>query len=230
MSEEFTVIAKSRQLVGQGASRRLRRQENFVPAIVYGADKPPMNIAIDHNKVRKSLENEAFYSHILKLDIEGKSEDVVLKALQRHPSKRIIMHMDFLRIKAGTAITMHVPLHFTNQETAPGVKAGGVVTHMVTDLEVSCLPKDLPEFIKVDLGQLEMDQVFHLSEIHPPKGVTFTLYSPEDEGEGPALANIHAPRAMIEEETAEEAKEEATEGEETPAESTDADKGSEGKA
>lgn len=170
MSIDFEINATARDDMGKGASRRLRRA-GMVPGIVYGAHKEPTMISLAHNELIKSLEQEAFYSHILDLKLGSKSEKVVLKDLQRHPSKPFILHVDFLRVSAKEKIRVHVPLHFMNEDVAPGVKQGGMVSHMITDVEVSCLPKDLPEYIEVDMSGVDVGQSVHLSELVLPKGV-----------------------------------------------------------
>jgi large subunit ribosomal protein L25 len=125
-----------------------------------------------HKEITKALDNEAFYSHIIALDIDGKSEDVILKDVQRHPAKKIILHLDFLRVSKSTKLQTRVPLHFVNEEMSPGVKlGGGIVAHTMTDLEILCLPKDLPEYIEVDMGAIDVGQIVHISDIQLPKGV-----------------------------------------------------------
>ncbi|MCW8964705.1 MAG: 50S ribosomal protein L25/general stress protein Ctc [Gammaproteobacteria bacterium] len=207
MSVDFTVEAQVRADMGKGASRRLRHQ-GLVPGIVYGASKDPQSIALDHNKVIQHIEHEAFFSHILDLSVDGKSEKVVVKDMQRHPSKRAVLHMDFLRVSAKEAIRMNVPLHFTGEEIAPGIKTGGgIVSHLVTDVEISCLPSDLPEYIEIDMSSMNVGDSLHLSDIQLPKGVELVELSHGEEHDT-AIANIHLPRAAVEEEevvTAEEA-------------------------
>jgi len=188
----FTLSATKRSEMGKGASRRLRRLADIVPAIVYGAGQEPVNISLEHRVLRKALENEAFYSHIIDLTIDGKGEKVVLKALQRHPYKAIIMHADFLRVDANAKIHMHVPLHFKGEEIAPGVKtAGGIMNRFIVEAQVTCLPSDLPEFLEVDVSKLEIDQILHLSDLNPPKGVVFSSLA---HGNDIAVVGIHAPR------------------------------------
>ena len=171
MAEDFDLIAEIREDQGKGASRRLRR-DGKVPAIIYGAGRPPRNLAFDHNKVLRQLENESFYSSVLNIKVGDKSQAAILKDLQRHPSKRLVMHMDFQRIVEDEEIRMNVPLHFVGEEDAPGVKLqGGTVSRLITDVEVSCLPRYLPEFIEVDISGLELDQTLHLSDIKLPEGV-----------------------------------------------------------
>jgi large subunit ribosomal protein L25 len=197
----FEVSATVRNDMGKGASRRLRRIENCMPGIVYGGDKPAQPLTLIHKDIVKSLENEAFYSHILKLTIDGKTEQVVLKDLQRHPYKARLLHIDFFRVSATQKLHMHIPLHFLNQDTAPGVKEGGIVSHHFVELEVKCLPADLPEFIEIDLGQLGMDEVVHLSDLKLPKGVELSAVI--DENHDLPVASIHRPR-VVAEETAED--------------------------
>jgi large subunit ribosomal protein L25 len=196
----FTVIAKRRSEQGKGASRRLRRLVNAVPGIVYGGESQPEMISIDHNHLSKLLSNEAFYSHILTLEIEDKQEQVVLKDLQRHPYRPILMHLDFLRVTGKEKITMHVPLHFIGEDKAPGVKVDkGVVSHLLTEIEIRCLPKDLPEFIEVDLSELKLGESVHLSELKLPAGVEAVALLHHNDM---TVANVQIPRAVVEEETA----------------------------
>jgi large subunit ribosomal protein L25 len=152
-----------------------------IPAVLYGGGEAPVGLVLDHNKVVKSLENEAVYSHIITLNIGGKEERAILKDLQRHPSRPIIMHMDFQRVSAAEKIRVHVPLHFVNQETSVGVKKGGVVTHNMVDVEIVCLPDRLPEFLEVDLAQVDVGQSVHLSDLKVPEGVDLValLHGPE---------------------------------------------------
>ena len=168
---EHTIKATSRNVEGKGASRRLRRAAS-IPAIVYGGTAEPMPIQLDHEKIWIAQQSEWFYSSILSLDIDGKVESVLLRDMQRHPFKQIIMHLDFQRVNANETLRAKVPLHFLNEETSPAGKAAEVVvTHELNEVEVSCLPKDLPEFIEVDLGSLTVGDVIHLSQITLPAGV-----------------------------------------------------------
>jgi large subunit ribosomal protein L25 len=170
MAEDFQLIAESRTDTGKGASRRLRRTGQ-VPGIIYGTGNAPHMIAVKHTELLKHLEHEAFYSHILTVHVDGKPEKVVLKDLQRHPAKPFVQHLDLLRISATEKLKMHVPLHFENEDTAPGIKLGGIPLHHVTDVEVICLPGDLPEFIAVNVGALDVGDAIHLSQITLPPGV-----------------------------------------------------------
>ena len=197
MSAIFELDATTRKDVGKGASRRLRRDENLVPAIIYGAEQPAQSVTLPHKEVVKALQHEAFYSHILTLKVDNKAEKVVLKDLQRHPVKPIIMHMDFQRVSNTQKLHMHIPVHFVNEEKAPGVTQGGIIAHSMKELEVVCLPADLPEFLEVDMGAIELNQSVHLSEIKAPKGVEFVAVL---HGDDPTLASIHMPKEEIEEE------------------------------
>ena len=191
---DFSLNANARNDLGKGASRRLRRNADLVPAIVYGGDKAPQNIALAARELKKALENEAFYSHVIKLSIDGKKEDVLLQALQRHPAKPLIMHADFLRVVAGHEVTVHVPLHFINEDSCVGVKkSGGVISHTMTDVEVNCLPKDLPEFIEVDMAGVDLNQIVHLSDLKLPKGVSIPFLAQGPDHDLP-VANVHAAR------------------------------------
>jgi large subunit ribosomal protein L25 len=172
MSTDFTLQAKGREDTGKGASRRLRRLAGEVPAIVYGGKKNPAKITLTHKDVAKALENEAFYSSIVALNIDGSSEDVIVKDVQRHPAKKIILHMDFFRVSKTTVLQTKVPLHFINEDTCPGVKlGGGIVAHTMTDIEIQCLPKNLPEYIEVDMGEVDVGDIVHISDITLPEGV-----------------------------------------------------------
>ena len=191
MSNNFSLNAQARELHGKGASRRLRH-ESLVPAVIYGGSSAPQSISIAFKDLVKVLENEAFYSHIVSLNVDGQAQAVILKALQRHPAKNFPMHADFLRVEANQAITVRVPLHFINQETSVGVKQqGGAVSIIASEVEISTLPGNLPEFIEVDLAQVEVGTVVHLSDIKLPEGVTIpelALGASHDQ----AIANIHA--------------------------------------
>jgi large subunit ribosomal protein L25 len=172
MSNDHNIKAMSRDTQGsKGASRRLRTA-GFIPAIVYGGHAEPKSVQFAHNPIWLVSQHEWFYSSILSLDIDGNVEKVLLRDMQRHPYKALIMHMDFLRVSENEAIRISVPLHFLNQEKSPAGKAAGVVvTHELTEVEISCLPRDLPEFIEVDLAELELGDIIHLSEIKLPNGV-----------------------------------------------------------
>lgn len=194
MSDDFTLNAKLREDAGKGASRRLRREANEVPAIVYGGNKKPTMISVAFNEFDKHLENEAFYSHIITLNVEGKEEDVLLKDLQRHPAKAVYYHADFLRVSKTKKLRTSVPLHFINEEKSKGVKLqGGIVSHSMTELEISCLPADLPEYIEVDLLEVEVGQIVHISDITLPKGVESVALSHGSDHDHPVAA-INKPK------------------------------------
>ena len=172
MSTNFTINAKPREDTGKGASRRLRRLTGEVPAIIYGGKKDAEKISILHKDITKALENDAVYSSIISLSIDGKAEDTIIKDIQRHPAKQIILHMDFLRVSKTTKLQTRVPLNFINEDTCVGVKlGGGLIAHTMTDIEVSCLPKDLPESIDVDMAEVDVGQIVHLSDLTLPDGV-----------------------------------------------------------
>ncbi len=174
------VVATTRQLHGTGASRRLRHSGR-TPGIVYGGTAKPVAIELDHNALFHSLRVEAFHSSILDLEIDGKTEKVLLRDTQMHPYRQLVLHVDFQRVDAAEKIHVKVPLHFLNQEASPAVKLqGAIVSHVVTDIEVSCLPKDLPEFIAVDLANLSVEHPVHLSNITLPAGVTVVGHANEN--------------------------------------------------
>ncbi|QEY64853.1 50S ribosomal protein L25/general stress protein Ctc [Metapseudomonas lalkuanensis] len=198
---DFALNAEARSDLGKGASRRLRRNANLVPAVVYGGEKAPVSVSLLAKDLAKLLENEAAFSHVIALNVSGATETVLIKALQRHPAKGFVLHADFQRVVAGQKLTAHVPLHFINEATSVGVKqGGGEVSHTIAEVEVSCLPKDLPEFIEVDLAKVEVGQTVHLSDLKLPKGVELVALA---HGNDLAVANIHASRVVKEEGEAE---------------------------
>lgn len=197
MASSYVFEAELRKDLGRGHSRRLR-VEGKIPAVLYGGTAEPVGIALDHNKVNKALEDEATYSHILTLRIDGKEETAILKDMQRHPSRPIILHMDFQRVSESQKIKVHVPLHFLNQETSVGAKKGGVITHALVDVEVTCLPARLPEFIAIDMAKLDIGQSVHLSDIKVPPGVQIVELL-HGAGHDQLVAAIHAPRVGGEE-------------------------------
>ncbi|MDR3416450.1 MAG: 50S ribosomal protein L25/general stress protein Ctc [Nevskia sp.] len=199
MREKFVVEAEVRSAHGKGASRRLRR-EGKVPAILYGGKSEPQSIAVSHNEISKQLKVEAFYSHILTVKIGSESEQAVLKDLHRHPVRDEIMHMDLQRVLADQLLRMHVPLHFKGAEVAPGVKTGGgIIEHHLIQVEVECLPKDLPEFIEVDLSQLNVNEAVHMSQLKLPEHVALVELK---HGNDASVAAVHLPRAAVEVEAA----------------------------
>ena len=193
MAGSFDFEAELRTATGKGDARRTRRLGK-IPAIVYGGGAAPVALNLTHHRVSKALENEAVYSHILTLKYDGKEEKAILKAIERHPSRPIIMHLDFQRVNETDKLHVHVPLHFVNQETSVGVKKGGVVSHAMVEVEVVCLPKDLPEFIEVDMAAVDVGGLVHLSDLKLPAGVGLVELIHGAEHDVP-VASIHAARS-----------------------------------
>jgi large subunit ribosomal protein L25 len=203
MATNHNITATGRSDEGKGASRRLRRS-GHVPAIVYGAHQEPQSVQVEHNHLWIASQNEWFYSAILDLNVDGKVQKVLLRDMQRHPFKQQILHLDFLRVSENEALRAKVPLHFVNQETSPaGKTAGVVVTHELNEVEVSCLPRDLPEFIEVDLAALTVGDIIHLSQIVLPKGVSLPALA--HAGKEHDLAIVIAKHARVEAEPEAEA-------------------------
>ncbi len=201
--------AETRTDLGKGASRRLRRAGK-IPAILYGGNQEPRPIQLDVPPVLKALEFEETFSSILPLEIDGQREQVILRDLQRHPAKPVILHMDFQRVLAGEALRVHVPLHFVGEEEAAGVKAGGTLTHHLMDVEVECLPKDLPEHIEVDVRHCQVGETIHLSDLSLPAGVKLVALLGADElseeerhAIDQAVCSIQPPGGGLETETGE---------------------------
>jgi large subunit ribosomal protein L25 len=194
--------AETRTDMGKGASRRLRRLENKVPAVIYGGDKKPMSIHFLHNKVVKALETESIYSSVFDISIDGNVEHVILKALQRHPFKPVVMHMDLQRVSKKDILVKLVPLHFINENQSVGVKAGGIINHSMNQVEIRCQAKDLPEFIEVNMSSVGLDDIVHLSDLQLPKGVHLTIDVADGSHDTPVVS-IHAPKGSAgdEEET-----------------------------
>ncbi len=224
--DELTLVAQSRGDMGKGASRRLRKSE-MVPAIVYGAKKAALSIQLKHSDVLKSSSQESFYSQILDLSIDGKVERVVLKDIQRHPYKPFVMHMDFQRVDESAALTIRIPVHFLNEEDCIGVKQeGGVIARLMTEIEITCLPKDLPESIEVDVANLGVGDAVHLADLVLPDGVEITSITSGGDGAA-AIVQVAMPR-MVEEEEEPDSEEvdgadEASDGEDTATEDPDTD-------
>jgi large subunit ribosomal protein L25 len=211
MADDFDLIADFRDDMGKGASRRLRR-EGKVPAILYGGGRPPRTLAFDHNKVLRQLENESFYSTVLNVKVGDKEQAVILKDLQRHPARRQILHMDLQRVLEDEEIRMNVPIHFLNEDIAVGVKqGGGKVSHLMTDVEVVCLPRFLPEYLEIDVADLELDEMRYISDIPLPEGVEIPALAQGEEANQP-IVSIHIIKEMVLEEE-EEGLEAAAPGE-----------------
>ena len=210
MATEHNIQATSRNVEGKGASRRLRRAKR-VPAIVYGGELQPVSIDMDHKDVFFASEHEWFYSAILDLNLDGDVQKVLVRDMQRHPFKQIIMHLDFLRVDASQALRTKVQLHFMNQETSPAGKTGGVVVmHELTEVEISCLPKDLPEAIEVDLAKLTVGAVVHLSDLKLPAGVEIPALKLGKEHDVAVVVAKHGREDAVEEAAPEAAEVPAT--------------------
>ena len=220
MSDQFELQAEVREDMGKGASRRLRRHADQVPAIIYGGKKDPQPLTLIRKDLEKALENEAFYSHVLSIQVGKTKEKAILKDLQRHPAKDSVMHADFLRVDDKVAIKVHVPIHFMNEEESIGVKTeGGIVQHQNTDIEILCLPGLIPEYIEVDMLEVETGQIVHLSDVTLPEGVTSVALA-LGEDHDLAIASINAPRGSSEDD---EAAAVETAGDEAAAEEGDSE-------
>ena len=209
---EFTLNAQLRTDLGKGASRRLRRNANLIPAVIYGAGKEATSISLENREMAKLLLNDASYSSILTINLDGKKQDVLMKDLQRHPAKGFVLHADFIRVVAGQKITVLVPVVLLNEEDCVGVKRdGGEIFRPAPEVEITCLPKNLPEAIEVDVANLEVGHTIHLSEIKAPAGVEFTVLLADNDQ---AVVTVNASRVSA----ADEEDSTAAEGEaEAPA-------------
>ncbi|GHC19815.1 50S ribosomal protein L25/general stress protein Ctc [Aidingimonas halophila] len=213
---DYTLTGNVRHDLGKGASRRLRRANLQVPAIIYGGTKAPQAIAIDKTIFYKSIDEEAFFSSLITLDIDGQKEQVVVRDLQRHPHKPLVTHADFLRVDAAQELTMNVPLHVIGEEDCRGIKEQDGVLHILaTDIEVSCLPKHLPEYLEVDISDLELGDTLHISDLKLPEGVTSVALSHGEDHDAGVVSITHPTRGTTEgdeeEEQAAEAGESASE-------------------
>jgi len=196
-AEEFELNCTVRTDLGKGASRRLRRLNDDIPAVLYGGSEDPISLTIAHKDIAKATENEAFFSHIITLNVGKKKQKAVIKALQRHPAKAILMHADFQRVSDDQKITVNVPIHFLNEDKCAGVKTGGgSIIKTLNEIEIDCFPKDLPEFINVDMILLEIGEAVHLADITLPEGVASIALAA---GNDLSVATVQAPRAEVEE-------------------------------
>ena len=196
MSESFIVVAETRVDEGKGASRRLRRLEGKMPAVIYGVGQDAQSLTLIRKDFEYMLENEACFSSILEVQVDGKSQNAIIKDIQRHPAKGFPMHADFLRVRMDQAIKVNVPLHFINEEQCTGVKlGGGMIQKQATDIEIQCLPKDLPEYLEVDMLDVELGQIVHLSDITLPEGAIATALELGDDHDL-AIASVIAPRGI----------------------------------
>lgn len=216
--EAFELNAEKRTTTGSAEGRRLRKQGR-VPAIVYGGNDVPVMVSLEHNELGHHLDNEAFFSHVIKLKIDGgKGQDVVLRDLQRHPARPFIEHADFMRVIANEALRMSVPLHFAGEEECPGVKTEeGIMQRILTEVEVECLPRDLPSHIEVDVSGLHVNESVHLSQLVLPQGVELVdLLNAEEDAAEIMVVSVTLPRVAVEED------DEAEEGEVAAADEADA--------
>ncbi|RDX38235.1 50S ribosomal protein L25/general stress protein Ctc [Kangiella sp. HD9-110m-PIT-SAG07] len=205
---DFTLKAELRSDIGKGASRRLRRLADKIPAIVYGGKEDAKSITLEHDEINNMLDDEAAYSSIINLNIDGETEEVLIKDLQRHPFKLKLLHVDFKRIVRGENMEANVPLHFINEDAAPGKKDGGIMSHQLTTVEISCRPRNLPEYIEVDLGEMNIGDSIHLSEITLPEGVELIAFMHGDvEDNDLTVANMVPPAVEEVEEDADEVDE-----------------------
>jgi large subunit ribosomal protein L25 len=202
---EFEISAVARDALGKAATRRLRKT-GLVPAILYGGTTAPISLSLRANELKKQLENEAFYSHILTVSHAGGKDQAVLKGLQRHPATDVVTHVDFQRAGATQVLHMRVPLHFVNEEICEGRKAGGAIAHMINEVEVTCLAKDLPEYIEVDIEHLQVGDLLHLSDIKCPPGIELTLLA---HGDDQPVVSVHATLASSDEDVDGEGGDEA---------------------
>ena len=222
MSEGFELECFIRTDLGKGASRRLRRINSNIPAILYGGDKAPVSLTIAHKDIAKATESEVFFSQVITLNINNKKEPAVIKALQRHPAKPLILHADFQRVSMDKEILVKVPIHFLNEDECVGVKLGGRnINKSLNEIEISCLPKDLPEYIEVDMLDIELGGSIHLSDITLPEEVISVALSHGEESDL-TVASVQAPRGIAEEEEEEAIAEGEGEGEGEEAETGEA--------
>jgi large subunit ribosomal protein L25 len=219
---KIEIKAKERMSKGTGASRRLRHA-GTTPGVLYGGTKDALSLELDTKELFMQFRHEAFHASILTLNLNGKKESVILRDFQMHPVRNNIQHIDFQRINENEKINVKVPFHFTNEDTAPGVKLeGGLVSHIMTEIDISCLPKDLPQYIEVDLGSLAMGDSIHLSEVSIPDGVELTTLTEEND---PVITSISKPKVVIEEEVVTESSEDSSEGESSDESENDSDEG-----
>ncbi|MDH2273723.1 50S ribosomal protein L25/general stress protein Ctc [Moraxella porci] len=203
----LTGVVRADDQQGKGASRRLRK-ENLIPAIIYGGNDEPVSICVKNNELVKALSNEAFFSSVIAINLDGNDQEVIIKALQRHPAKGFPLHVDFQRIVRGQTMNFHVPVHVVNEDTSAGKKAGGILTTLVNDIEVNCLPRNLPEAIEIDVAKLEIGESIHLSDVKLPAELTLVTHDEADLNR--TIVTMQAPTvAETAEEDAEAASEEA---------------------
>jgi large subunit ribosomal protein L25 len=215
---DFVLNAKARNDIGKGASRRLRRLDNQVPAIIYGLGVAPESISLASNQLSHALENEAFYSHIIELSVDSKNQNVILKDVQRHPARAEILHVDFLRVDLSQKLTIRVPLHFINEEACYGVKTeGGQISHSMNELEVECLPGDIPEYLEVDMLEVTLGQTLHISDVMLPEGVVSVALTHGEDHDLPIAAVVKS-KAIEEDEDVDSTEEGAADEDEAEGE------------
>lgn len=189
MAEDIVVRAEFREHLGKGASRRLRRLDDRTPGILYGAGVAPVPLSIQYNELAKAMQEEAFFSKILRLQVGDATQACVLREVQRHPATDKVQHIDFLRIREDVPLHLHVPLHFINEDQCVGVKlGGGLLAHNLIEVEVSCLPKDLPEYLEVDVAELQVGTSLHLSDLALPAGVAIVALGLGDDRDIPVVS------------------------------------------
>lgn len=211
MTEAIELKAYMRSVRGKAASRRMRREEQTIPGVVYGGKEASVALSLSHKDTMHTLEKEGVFSQVLQLDINGKKEPVVIKALQRHPFKKQILHIDLYRIKTDEALVINVPLHLEGADISPGLKSGGVLSQATTEVSIRCLPSHLPEHISVDISALNIGDSIHLKDLVLPKHVSLA-HEIEDEEHNHSVCAIHAPKA---ESDATEASDETSESEDS---------------
>lgn len=205
MSAALELSAEIRTAVGKSASRRLRRLENKIPAVVYGASEEGQNLTLNVNELSKVMQSDTFYSQILNISIDGKSQQVVLRDLHRSPATGKVLHIDFLRVRADQELNVNIPLHFVNEESCIGVKVGGgQITHNLVEVEISCLPADLPETIEVDVAELDVGDSLHLSDLVVPDKVTIVALSSGESDRDVTVVTVSVKRGDTDEELDEE--------------------------
>ncbi|HKM36051.1 MAG TPA: 50S ribosomal protein L25/general stress protein Ctc [Thiopseudomonas sp.] len=211
---EFTLNAQPRNDLGKGASRRLRRNADLIPAVIYGANKEPASISLQTREVAKLFLNDAAFSSILQLNVDGKKESVLIKDLQRHPAKGFVLHADFIRVVAGQKLTTIVPVVLLNEEECVGAKTGGGdIFRLAAELEITCLPQDLPDAIEVDMLNVNVGEIVHLADLVAPKGVEFTALTQANEN-NMAVASVQEARVnVVEDEDQDQPAEAEAEGE-----------------
>lgn len=229
MTEQCVLEAQSRVGSGKSAVRRLRREGNKIPGVVYGGGGDPVLVAVELRFLTKAMEQQAFFSQIIQLQIDGEPEQAILRDLQRHPANEKVLHLDFMRVRADTAIQISVPLRFLNEDNCIGVReSGGIISRNLIEVEIMCLPAALPASIDVDIENLDLGQALHLSDLELPEGVSIVALASSEEHDTPVVS-VQAPRGGLEEDEMEAEEEELLEGEEeAPGEPEDSDADDEG--